>query len=307
MLPNGYAVRTVDPSADLDAVVGLFAACDLADVGFEDHQPAWIVDTWQSPMLRGAWVVHDGTGELAGYVELESSDPSASVYVFLHVHPRHRAALRPALLRWALARADEVADGRPTLRVEFAAEDAGAAADATAEELVPVRRFWHLERPLDASVTEPVLPAGVTVRGFVPGVDEHAAWEILTAAFEGHFGIDPLSFEEWLAEIGSSALWDPSLVFLAAIEGRDVGVLVGFDADGIAWVGELGVLGDARGRGAGTALLHRAFATFVARGLRQVRLNVDTENETGATSLYAGVGMTPRRAWQVYERPASAE
>jgi mycothiol synthase len=285
----------------------LFAACDLADVGFEDHQPAWIVDTWQSPMLRGAWLVHDGAGELAGYVELESSDPSSSVYVFLPIHPRHRAALRPALLRWALVRADEVAQGSPAVRVTFAAEDDGAAADTAAEGLVPVRRFWHLERTLDPSVTEPSPPPGVTVRSFVSGVDAHAVWEILTAAFEGHFGIDPLPFDGWLAEIASSAVWDASLVFLGALDGRDVGVLVGFDADGVAWVGELGVQAEARGRGVGTALLHRAFATFAARGLRRVRLNVDPQNETGATGLYAGLGMRPRRTWHVYELPVVAE
>lgn len=307
MLPPGYAVRTIDPAADLDAVVGLFAACDLADVGFEDAQPAWLVDTWASPMLRGAWLVHDRVGALAAYVELESADTAASVSAFPLVHPEHREALRSPLLRWTLARAAEVAEDGAAVRVSFAAEDAGAAADAAAEGLVAVRRFWHLGRSLDASVVEPPLPEGVRLRVFVADQDEHETWEILTEAFTGHFGIDPLRFEEWLAEIGSSALWDPSLVFLGALDGREVGVLVGFDADEVGWVGELGVRKAARGRGVGTALLHRAFATLAARGLREVRLNVDAENESGATRLYAGVGMTPRRAWQVYERPAPAE
>jgi ribosomal protein S18 acetylase RimI-like enzyme len=41
---------------------------------------------------------------------------------------------------------------------------------------------------------------------------------------------------------------------------------------------------------------------LAARGITEVRLNVDAENETGATHLYASVGMTERRRFQVYEK-----
>jgi ribosomal protein S18 acetylase RimI-like enzyme len=41
---------------------------------------------------------------------------------------------------------------------------------------------------------------------------------------------------------------------------------------------------------------------LAARGITHVRLNVDAENETGALHLYASVGMTVRRAFDVYEK-----
>jgi hypothetical protein len=63
------------------------------------------------------------------------------------------------------------------------------------------------------------------------------------------------------------------------------------------WVGELGVLKPWRGRGIASALLRRAFATFAARELPRVMLNVDAANPTGAVRLYERLGMRTVRGW----------
>jgi ribosomal protein S18 acetylase RimI-like enzyme len=95
---------------------------------------------------------------------------------------------------------------------------------------------------------------------------------------------------------------DPSLWLLAS-EGREaVGALSGVVSGDRGWVGELGVRAPWRGRGVATARLHRSFATFAARGLRRVMLNVDSENSTGAVRLYERVGMRTARVWDVYEK-----
>ena len=64
----------------------------------------------------------------------------------------------------------------------------------------------------------------------------------------------------------------------------------------------LAVLASHRGRGIGAALLRRSFASFAARGLHRVRLNVDAENATGATALYERVGMRVVNRWDLWER-----
>jgi len=51
------------------------------------------------------------------------------------------------------------------------------------------------------------------------------------------------------------------------------------------------VLRSHRGRGIATALLQESFAEFERRGLPRVRLNVDSDNLTGAVALYERVGM----------------
>ena len=55
-------------------------------------------------------------------------------------------------------------------------------------------------------------------------------------------------------------------------------------------VSELAVLAPFRGRGIGTALLHRAFDTARADGMRLLYLFVDSESDSDAPTLYASVG-----------------
>ena len=97
--------------------------------------------------------------------------------------------------------------------------------------------------------------------------------------------------------------YDPSLIVLAFEGEEPVGASVNLAADdGVGWVGDLGVREAWRRRGAGRALLARSFAELAARGHHEVRLGVDTENATGATDLYAGIGMTVRRRHDLYEK-----
>jgi mycothiol synthase len=111
-----------------------------------------------------------------------------------------------------------------------------------------------------------------------------------------------IPFEEWIDLEVETPSYDPSLWLLAS-EGREaVGALSCVVSGDRGWVGELGVRVPWRGRGVATALLHRSFATFAARGLRRVMLNVDSQNSTGAVRLYERVGMRTARAWGVYEK-----
>lgn len=68
------------------------------------------------------------------------------------------------------------------------------------------------------------------------------------------------------------------------------------------WIDALGVLPAWRGRGIGASLLRTAFAEFRRRRNATVTLNVDAQNETGATVLYERVGMRPTRRWDIYEK-----
>jgi mycothiol synthase len=301
-LPDGYALRPIVPGSDLEAVAGLVAACDVEDVGRADQLTGWIVQTWKSPSLRGAWLVQDADGEPAAYLELESEDPTSAFESFCPVHPRHREGpLRLGLLRFLRERARELAGGPETiLRLAGAAHEPGLERDAQAAGFAHARVFWHMVRDLDPREGRGDPPPGVTIRAARDPDDDHAIHEVLDEAFRGHFGAVPMTFERFLSEFKDD-LYDASLVAIAELDGRPVGVAACWIVDGVGWIGDLGVLADARGRGIGAALLRAAFATLAARGLTRVRLNVDSDNETGATRLYEGVGMTVHRAFDVYE------
>lgn len=300
-LPDGFTVREVDTATDLPAVRDLVTACDVEDVGEPDVQ-AWIGATWAGELLRGAWLVHDARGEVAAYAELESMDPSSSIDGFLPTHPRHREGpLRPALLGFVRERGQDVATGADVaLWVSAPSTDDAFARDAVRAGFRKVRVFVHMERQIDPSYEPGDPPPGVTVRSSIDPNDDRVVHRLLEDTFAGHFGIEPMPFETWRREF-KSELYDPSLVLLAELDGRPVGVATSWMPEGLGWVGELGVLAGHRGLGIGAALLRASFAALAARGVTVVRLNVDADNATGAVGLYGAVGMTVRRSFDVYE------
>ncbi len=129
-----------------------------------------------------------------------------------------------------------------------------------------------------------------------------AVHAIVEAAFADDPGENTEPFEQWAAEHATGPAYDPTLWLLARDGGVPVGALTGSAGDDVGWVDYLAVLGSHRGRGIGSALLRRAFATFADRGLPRVRLNVDAENVTGATAVYERVGMRVVNRWDLWER-----
>jgi len=301
-LPDGYTSRAIDPNADLESISALLRACDLHDIGSDDHQDAWITETWRSPHYRGGIAIHDDAGAVVALGELEGVDPATFVDLFMPVHPAHRAAgIRRSVVAWAEQQAADLAGRTTTLLVSGSAEDASFDADLSDLGYGHVRTFWHMQRWLPADEQPSELPAGVRIRPSTPGEDDMAIFEVMREAFAGHFGYVPVSLEAWWQEQRSSTHYDPALFLVAETDGLVAGAASCFLMDDVGWVGELGVLRSFRGKGLGKALLRRGFAELAARGAGRARLNVDSENEAGATRLYRSVGMSVRRAFHVYE------
>jgi len=307
-LPPGYRLRAVEPEQDLAAVSALFLACDVADLGKNEHQDAWIVETWRGDGLAGAWVVdHDGSDGLVAYAELETYDAAKAFDAYAPIHPGHRDG--PLLVAMLAFLEDEV---RTRMRGAEVALRPGAPAEAlyfrdaaTDLRFEHVRTFWHLERTLGPSEPAGDLPPGATIRPSRDPDDDEVVFRLLDESFTGHFGFVPMTFEAWRSHF-KDGMHDPSRVLIAEVDGEPAGVAVCWVPDGIGWIGDLGVRERFRGRGVGTALLRHSFAMLAAQGITEVRLNVDAENETGATHLYASVGMTERRQFHVYEKRVRA-
>lgn len=167
---------------------------------------------------------------------------------------------------------------------------------------VPIRTFRQMTIELDASFDAGLVPDGVTIRPFVVGEDGPAAFAVLDSAFATHFGYFKESFDDWWAQQQSDETWDPTLGLVAELEGEIVGLSNNGVIDGTGYVFELAVHPERQGRGIGRALLRHALAMFAARGIRNGRLGVDTENVTGAFELYQSVGMETAREHRVFEK-----
>jgi mycothiol synthase len=314
--PAGYTVRGAKMD-DLPDMAALFLACDLHDWGEPDYTQEMIRENWTLPGLdlrRDVWIVEDTGGRAAAYAWLVARDRHRLMDGFGLVHPEHRGrGLGAFLVETREWRAAEQA-GRADPGAEVVIRDGVIAPDTAAHELLRsrgyalVRHFSRMDIRLERKHRRPTKPPpGIEIRTFVKGFDDHAVHAALEESFAEHWGWIARPFEEWAAHRLDDPQFDARLWFVAEdlrSDRRDVaGVLVGgLDAE-MGIVHTLGVRDRWRGRGVGRALLRRSFAAFAARGIRDVVLFVDAQNETGATRLYERVGMHTARRYDMFEKP----
>jgi mycothiol synthase len=241
----------------------------------------------------------EGAEVLAGYGQLDGTDPVEAPTAELVVHPAHRARGHGM----ALGRALLTATGQ-RLRVWAHGGHPAARRLAVRLGLKLFRELRQLRRPLDPALTglpEPRLPAGVTVRAFVPGQDD-AAWLALNAAAFAHHPEQGSLTQRDLEDRKAEAWFDPAGFFLA-FRGPD---LVGFHwtkvhpEEGLGEVYVLGVAPGEQGGGLGRALTGVGLSHLAReRGLRTAMLYVDADNGP-AVAVYERLGFTLHEADLMY-------
>jgi mycothiol synthase len=313
--PAELTVRA--PSADdVDGVTDLFNACSMAELGVHVATPTDTRNAWQMPGFdreRDAWIVETPERDIAGYIDVWSPEPHVNIYADGCVHPAHRGrGIGRSLLRLAEARGREIIEKAPAdmrilliCRVNSANESVKTLLQSEGYALR--RHFWQMAIQLDQEPPRPTWPDGITVRTMVPGQDERAVYEADEEAFQDHFDHMRIPFEAWMMwETGEPDAHDPSLWFLAMDGDEIAGVALcrprTTEDPEEGWVMTLGVRRPWRRRGLGEALLRHSFRTLYERGLRKVGLGVDAASLTGATRLYARVGMHVVRQTDQYAK-----
>ena len=301
-LPAGYTARPVT-DADLDGVIRLMTDADRA-LGLEADPPreylTWIWHIPSTDLERDTRLVVWGA-EVAGFAQgtwrPEEGGPLDAV---IRTHPDHRAR---GIGSWMLAWGEALAAERGTegIRAGTADRDVEGQALLTSRGYVKVRSFYTMGKALAPGEDAGSAPTGVTIRAFQTGRDERALYQVHEASFADHWEFRPVPYGTFEADMYEAEDWDPSLAFLAEVDGQVAGLVVGLSFEGEANVAVLGVTPRWRGRGIAKALLRRSFAALAERGHHEVRLGVDAQNATGAVALYERVGMTPFRTYAVYD------
>ena len=243
--------------------------------------------------------------DLVGYAHLDVSDVFSGSSAEVVVDPDHRRRGYGRLL------VEQLAELSPDGRLRLWSHGTHPGAERLAERLgfERSRVLWQMRRSLLAPIPPAPVPAGVTVRTFVVGVDEPAWLEVNRRAFAGH----PDQAGWTLADLRmreQEDWFDPAGFFLAERDGR----LVGFhwtkvhgshghahgddghhthahDHEAIGEVYVVGVDPDAQGTGLGPALTRTGLAHLRQRGLPQAMLYVD-ETNTAAIRVYERLGFT---------------
>jgi mycothiol synthase len=302
-LPSGYRLRPpkVDEASDIDR---LSAACDAALGAPPSLSEDLIREFWARPRFvleTDAWVV-ERERSVVGYAEVWEMEPTR-LSAFAVVHPGHTGrGVGSVLAALIEGRASEKASGGARLFSAALTQDEAAGQLLAGRAYTWARRFWNMEVELGRELEAPTPPSGIHLQRLDPESDLPAAHRILEEAFEDHWDFSPTPYEEFLDRNVHRDHFDPGLWIVAIDTGQPVGVLSGSAHTDRGWVDDLGVLRSHRGRGIATAMLRESFAEFQRRGLPRVRLNVDSDNLTGAVSLYERVGMRVVTSYDLWAR-----
>lgn len=279
------------PEGAADDVRALADAADRADgVAPLSEQPLlWLADE-AAPVVH---VTARDAGALVGYAQLDVR-LATTVSGELVVHPEHRRrGVGTTLLRAALAHAGG-ADAE--LRVWAHGALPAARALAARERLAPVRELWQMSLDLPSRPPSTAqVPAGVTLRTFVPGQDEDAWRRVNSRAFARHPEQGRMTADDLRAR-EAEPWFDPEGFLLAERDGHLLASawtkVHPAGAHGPEPVGELYVLGvdpDAQGLGLGRALTRRALEHLAGRGLTTAILYTSADN-TVAVRTYERAG-----------------
>src|SRR5947209_5519123 len=313
-LPGKFLVRPPKMD-DLEAVLAVINACDLADDGMLDHTLDELRAFWQSPDFNldtDAWLVSTSEGRIVGTADVDRHH--VRIYSFIRVHPDYRGrGIEPELLHLTGARAQQLVALAPS-HARVVLGNWVSPADNTTRQLLEqagyklVRKFWRMEKVLDRAAPVPAWPAGITVHNLVVGKEERTVYEMAEEAFQDHWGHQPSTYEEFEHWHMKRDGFDPTLWFLAFDGDQLAGaILCEYQKDmNLGWVGQLAVRRPWRRKGLGNALLLHAFAEFYRRGIDKVGLGVDSQNLTGATRLYEKVGMHVALEHNTYEKELRA-
>jgi GNAT superfamily N-acetyltransferase len=121
-----------------------------------------------------------------------------------------------------------------------------------------------------------------------------ALFAVYDAAFRDRPGFPGWPRKRWVDWVSGDDDFRPDWTLLAALDGTDVGFIVG-DASG--WIIQLGVVPAARGKAIGAVLIGEAVRRMRAGGDTTITLNVNVDNPH-AIALYRRLGFarTGRRA-----------
>ncbi|MCP9484648.1 MAG: GNAT family N-acetyltransferase [Gaiellaceae bacterium MAG52_C11] len=303
-------VRRPD-AGDLDAVLELMRAADIAVAGDSDWTASELVETWADlDLARDAWVL-ELDGRVVGYADFSTRGGRLNADGYVQPELRGRG-IGSEIVRLTEERAKEEESNVPAgervyLQNATLNQDELTVSFYRERGYEAVRGFRGMVIELEEAPVPAAVP-GIEIRPYRHPDEARTYHAAHQESFAGHWEHRPTPWQEWEKKWFGRETFDPTLWWVAADGEEIAGLVFGEqrrDPDQ-GWVDVLGVRPAYRRRGIAEALLTTAFAEFFRRGERKVGLGVDAESPTGATRVYERAGM--RTLWHaiVYEKELRA-
>lgn len=290
-LPEGYTTRPLAP-ADLDAVVAVANAYDIAMVGEPEMEKADFEGFWGMASFD---LDRDTRALFVGSSLVAYAQVFMAKYVEVRVHPDHFGlGLGTALGDWVEGRVKDA--GVPKAFQSAPTADTAALAIFASRGYELSYTTWVLALPADVAIPTRALEPGYEVRQFVPGVEDEEVYEIVQVAFGEWPDRERTAYEDWRAVVFDREGFGPEKLLVATYEGEIVGVCYVIDGERAGWVQNVAVATAHRNHGLAQVLLAEAFKGTRARGLDRAELA--TDSRTGALGLYEKLGMQVTRSYE---------
>jgi mycothiol synthase len=246
-------------------------------------------------------------GNLVGYARIthiDETEESREYGLLGYLLPAwRRKGIGSAMLGWLEERARELershADGKPaTLRAGAKGVQEGLRALLERSGYQPIRYFFVMLRPTLDDIPDLPLPPGIEVRAALP---EHypAIWKAIDETARDEWGYRPFSEEDYQSWMKNPS-FQPDLWQIAWDTAAEVvagHVLTYIDhAENEGWGRKrgytegIGVVPAWRRRGLAAALIAHSLQAQKSAGMEESGLVVDSENSSGALSLYERCG-----------------
>jgi len=293
-----YSVRPAVPT-DIEAVHALVASQTLFDYGsaisIEDLRRVW-----QGLNLEKDTCTAFEDGKLVGYGELLDNDSP-----FVYLAERNNSDLAFQLLTILEDKAVKRKKDKLELFTRISEKNNTLLQLFASNGYRSNLSFLIMELVMEDAPPAPQLPEGISVRAFIKGQDEQATYQADEEAAEDKGYHTPLSYDDWVKRMRMDReTFDPTLWFLACDESEIAGVALNlFNKETeTGWVDHLSVRRAWRKRGMGRALLLQSFGEFYRRGVKRIKLSVDSKSLTHAPRLYESVGMKTIQQYHIYTK-----
>ena len=301
-LPSDLLVRPATRD-DAQAISDINIAYELAEFGETESTVSDVFEFWddeQVDLTINTCVIATQNGEFIGYTGVVAQRSRILLDVHTFVHPAYQNSVIGAyLLQFAEQRAKALYEANPALPHSLHAWSF----TSTTRQLLAKHGFviehsdYRMETRFEKAPTAPELLQGITIRPFVSGQEEHAVYEVIAEAFPDIDGKPYRPYDEWYENVfKKSSSFEPSMLYVAIAENQVVGTTLCrlYPEEQLGHIWQVTVRRAWRKHGVALQLLRTAFSEFYRRGIRQVQLDVNSQNATGAHELYARAGMHRR-------------